>query len=372
MKTLHSLCIAALAVTRVAAAQDPMPGVDLPTDAKSTLATRARGPVAIPVVTSGPTLGSAFGGVAAYVFRVDSQSAPSALGVGAVYSTTQSWMFAAGSRVYYKGRWNAGGGLAFFDVHYDFFGVGTAAGRADQTIPIIQNGDAEVLELLRRIPKLMQLELGPRYLHRGVTTTLDGDDITGSLANLAMTADDYNISALGANAAYDTRDDLFMPRHGAFGELAGMMSRYGLGSDFSYDFYRGALNQYVALPAGSVFAMRLSMCGVGHDAPIWEMCMYGVRSDLRGYEGGRYRDRAMFATQGELRRPLGSRVVVALFGGIGGVGRSLSNISGDALLPAGGGGLRYVISQEYHMKIGVDYAWGRDGGAFYLRMGEAF
>jgi hypothetical protein len=80
----------------------------------------------------------------------------------------------------------------------------------------------------------------------------------------------------------------------------------------------------------------------------------------------------MFATQGELRRPVGSRVVVALFGGIGGVGRSLSNISGDALLPAGGGGLRYVISQEYHMKIGADYAWGRDGGAFYLRMGEAF
>jgi hypothetical protein len=44
----------------------------------------------------------------------------------------------------------------------------------------------------------------------------------------------------------------------------------------------------------------------------------------------------------------------------------------DQLLPAGGVGLRYLVWESWHVKVGADVAWGRNGAAFYLRLGEAY
>jgi hypothetical protein len=42
------------------------------------------------------------------------------------------------------------------------------------------------------------------------------------------------------------------------------------------------------------------------------------------------------------------------------------------LLPAGGVGLRYQLTQKYPMHMRLHYAWGRDGGLLYFSVGEAF
>ena len=145
-----------------------------------------------------------------------------------------------------------------------------------------------------------------------------------------------------------------------------------LGSNESYPGFEAAINQYFALSQHQVLAMRLAACGVGSNAPIWEYCLFGTHSNLRGYEGGRYRDRSMFAWQTEFRTPIAGPVGAALFGGIGGVANSMSAYTWNQLLPAGGIGLRYLASAKRHVTLGVDYAWGRDSGAFYLRVGDAF
>jgi outer membrane protein assembly factor BamA len=151
-----------------------------------------------------------------------------------------------------------------------------------------------------------------------------------------------------------------------------MWAESAFGSDQNFAFYHFAFNQYVALTSQQVLALRLSTCGVGQQAPIWEYCLYGTHSDLRGYEGGRYRDRAMFAAQGELRTPVVGRLGAALFGGIGSIGTSFGNAFSQEMLPSGGVGLRYLASVTRHVNVGADYAWSRDGGAFYLRFGEAY
>src|SRR4051794_26382483 len=95
----YSLLIGLLFTGRAVGAQDPTPGIDLPTDARSTITTRAGGFVGIPVVRSTPMLGFGIGAVGAFLFRIDSASPQSVVGAGGVYSDTQSWMFAVGSRV---------------------------------------------------------------------------------------------------------------------------------------------------------------------------------------------------------------------------------------------------------------------------------
>ena len=371
MSNHYAPLIALVAIGHIARAQDPTPGVDLPTDARSSLATGASRYVGVPVLRSTPMLGFGLGAVGAMVGSLDSASSPSVIGVGGAYSQTRSWMFAVGSRASFHADARRGAaGAAFFDFRYDFFGVGIDQGNADQSVDVSQRGDAEMIEMLGRLPG--RLYLGPRYLHRGVTTTLRDPNATNSLTSVAKQNQDYQLSALGIQAAYDTRDSTTAPHHGTQGELSVLFGRDWLGTSDPFNSYRGWVNHFVALPSQFVLAMRLVGCSVDAHAPIWELCMYGLNADLRGYAGGRYRDRTMFATQAELRVPLFDRVGTNVFGGLGTVAPSLSAIAIPELLPSAGLGLQYLLPGPYRLNVGSDLAWGRNGAAFYLRLGEAF
>jgi len=373
-ETRNSLIIFLLLVAgRIAAAQDPTPGADLPTDARSPInSTGAGGFVGVPVVRSTPQLGFGLGAVGAFLFRIDSASPQSVVGAGGVYSDTQSWLFGVGSRVLFHGGSRDGAaGVALFELNYDFFGVGVKNGDADHSIPISQSGDAEMLQMLGRV--YGRFFAGPRYLHRGVTTTLKERAATDPISDVARLHPDYNLSALGLESAYDTRDQDASPHRGTMAEAAAMFGRDWLGTDQPFNYYRGWINHYVALSSGgAVLALRALGCSVDANAPVWELCLYGVQSDLRGYAGGRYRDRTMFATQAEFRVPVVDRLGAAAFGGVGGVAPAFSAYSTDHLLPAGGAGLRYLVSESYHLNVGADVAWGKNGAAFYLRLGEAY
>ena len=50
----------------------------------------------------------------------------------------------------------------------------------------------------------------------------------------------------------------------------------------------------------------------------------------------------------------------------------LSELFDGEPLPAAGVGLRYQASEAYGVNVSVDYAVGRDDGALYFRIGEAF
>lgn len=372
IKNCDSLIILVLAA-RIAAAQDPTPGADLPTDARSPVnSTGAGGFVGMPVVRSTPQLGFGLGAVGAFLFRIDSASPQSVVGAGGVYSDTQSWLFGVGSRVLFHGGSRDGAaGIALFELNYDFFGVGVKDGNADHSVPISQNGDAEMIQMLGRV--YGRFFAGPRYLHRGVTTTLKEGAATDAISDIARQQPDYNVSALGIETAYDSRDQEDTPHRGTLAEATAMFGRDWLGTDQPFNYYRGWINQYVPLSSGgAMLAFRALGCSVDANAPVWELCLYGVQSDLRGYAGGRYRDRTMFATQAEIRVPVADRLGAALFGGVGGVARAFSAYAVDQLLPAGGLGLRYLVSESYHLNVGADVAWGKNGAAFYLRLGEAY
>jgi len=366
---LRTLIVLAVA-TRVVGAQDPRPGADLPTDGKGPLSTTTHGLVLIPVVQSTPALGTGLGGVAAYEFRLDS-SPTSAAGVGGVYTTSHSWMFGAGGRVWFHNARREGVlGTSIFNANYDFFGIGYSAGRAGNSVPIRQRGDAILLQFFGELPG--KVYIGPEYLYRSVTTSLHRGFESNALAVVVNQDNDYHISALGGALEYDSRDDHDAPHHGNESRAALRFAEGWLGSNESYTGFDAAINQYFALTHRQVLATRFAACGVGANAPIWEYCLYGTNSDLRGYEGGRYRDRSMFAWQAELRTPVAGPLGAALFGGIGGVANSMSAYTWNQLLPAGGFGLRYLAFAKGNVTLGADYAWGRDGGAFYLRVGEAF
>jgi len=125
--------------------------------------------------------------------------------------------------------------------------------------------------------------------------------------------------------------------------------------------------------AGSrVVAYRAAVCAIGGDAPFYALCKLGNSQDIRGYAVGVYQDRRMIVGQVEYRRELPWRFGLAAFFGLGEVADSFGDFNGDDILPGGGIGVRFLLAEQNHINLRVDYAWGRDSSALYVGLLEAF
>jgi outer membrane protein assembly factor BamA len=178
------------------------------------------------------------------------------------------------------------------------------------------------------------------------------------------------LAAVTPLVEYDSRDDDFYPRHGILASASMATFSDKLGSDFNFEVYEFAYNQYFSLGERSVLAVRGYARVAQGDIPFFALSSLGQGSDLRGYTAGRYRDEALFSTQAEYRYELSPRWTVVAFGGVGGVGPSLDAI--PQLLPAAGAGVRFSLGKENKLNLRLDAAWGKDDHAIYLSVGEAF
>jgi outer membrane protein assembly factor BamA len=183
--------------------------------------------------------------------------------------------------------------------------------------------------------------------------------------------------SLGPRFQWDTRDSVFYPRHGFLAEVASDFFSTGLGSKWSYQYYRVGFNKYNALSEHQVLAFRGMTCAAeGDRVPIYDLCLFGTANDIRGYTGGRYQDRRMFATQAEYRLMFPAKGFLGKFGivafaGVGSVADKFNNL-GDYLLPAGGGGLRFRLLKKYPINFRIDYGQGKDGHTLSIGVLEAF
>jgi hypothetical protein len=121
----------------------------------------------------------------------------------------------------------------------------------------------------------------------------------------------------------------------------------------------------------------MGCAAAGDRVPIYDLCLFGTNNDLRGYPGGRFQDRRMFATQAEYRlmfpaKGFWGRFGVVAFAGVGAVGEKFSEIGAGDLLPAGGGGVRFRLLKKYPINFRVDYGIGKVGNTLSIGVLEAF
>ena len=180
------------------------------------------------------------------------------------------------------------------------------------------------------------------------------------------------MAQIGPIVSYDLRDSSLNTQNGVLFSASLMFADGAIGSDFDYDKLIAAANIYRQIRPGTVVAGRASLCRVSGGAPFFDMCMFGASSDLRGYDTGKFRDNASWAIQGEIRQHLFGKFGAVAFGGFGGTAPSLSNIDETEFLPSFGVGLRFMPVKAANTNVRIDYAYGKDGGALYISVGEAF
>jgi outer membrane protein assembly factor BamA len=161
------------------------------------------------------------------------------------------------------------------------------------------------------------------------------------------------------------------PSAGALLELRANFADEAFGSDFDYQTYELSGNLYRRAGPG-VVALRAMACKASDRTPLFDLCLFGANNDLRGYEVGRYRDRALVAAQAEFRFPLGERWGGVVFGGWGKVAPSFDTMGDEPDLPSVGLGVRWLAAEKARVNLSVDVAQGRDGGSVYVYVKESF
>lgn len=325
--------------------------------------------VVAPIPISNPTIGTGLAVVVMPFYYLGEQSPLSNTAVAAGYTSSGSWGVGAAQSTRLRGdQMRIDGFLGYVDLRYRFFGVGAAAGSAGVSVPIVQKGYAFVPELLFQVAK--STFLGARLRVARVETALDGspdalvEPLTGQ-SILVMS------SGVGPVAVFDTRDNEMNPSSGVLIDFRGNFAEQNLGSDLAYHTFTLAANYYRRTGPG-VLALRGFACRASDDTPLFDLCLFGAGSDLRGYEVGRYRDQSMVALQGEYRFPLGGRFGAVVFGGSGKIARTFGEMSDEPDLWSVGAGLRWLASEKAKVNLSIDLAKGRDGTSAYVYVKEAF
>lgn len=328
--------------------------------------------VIAPIPISSPAIGSGIALALGYIFpfsKTDKVSPPSVIGVAGLFTNNETRGFALGGQFYLKqNTYKITAGFGRGNLNYDLYGSGVFAGLK---LPLKQTGQVFHGEFLRRVG--WKFFLGPRFSTGSSTLTLrpSNGDTPPPPPDLGLNT---TLIAIGATLIRDTSLNRFYPTSGTYFRFTADFFSQTLGSKYSFQSYVTAFDKYWSLSEHQVLAYNAYFCTTGGMPPFYGNCIYGTSSQLRGYVAGKYFDRYMVATQLEYRLAWPWRFGFVAFGGVGeaipGGGQLL--FRNNNFLPSGGGGLRFLLSKEYHVNLRADIARGKDGHTFSLGIGEAF
>jgi hypothetical protein len=329
--------------------------------------------VIAPIPVSSPAVGSGVVLVVGYVFKLNQQdklSRPSVVGLAAAYTNSGSRGGGIAGRLYFdQNKYQTTFAVAKGRVNYDFFGIGRIPGQPEISVLLHQGGVGFFGEFMRNTWK--NIFVGPRFSYRNLFVRLGGEQTPGGFVIPDIDIKSKTV-ALGAHIQRDLRDSNFYPTKGSLADIIGDFFAKPLGSKRTYQVYKLSYNGYRTIAPKQIIAYQAMTCSANGSVPFYDLCFYGTNNQLRGYTGGEFQNRRMFATQAEYRRELPKRFGFVAFGGIGGVARTWGEFRSDGLLPAAGAGLRFKLDKKNHINYRIDWAVGRAGHTLTLGVMEAF
>lgn len=322
-------------------------------------------PQVSPAIGTGVTLG---GGL---FYNPNGSKEPWITGGALMATSNGSWAVGAGHKMAWaKDRFRLTAFAGYGDVNLRFYGVGPVAGELNQSVDINDQGVVAFVDPQMRVAP--NLYIGVRALFLDLKIRLRRNQDNPSGIELPERDADSRLVQTGPVLVYDSRDNSLTPHNGIYAQASWLFGLPGLGSDFANDRVNLFANIYRSVGPKTVFAARVSTCAASRGSPFYDICLYGASSDLRGYEAGRFRDNASWATQAEIRQGLKGRFGIAAFAGVGGIAPSFGDLGESKILPAAGVGLRWQASKQTPINLRIDYAVGRDSNALYVSVGEAF
>ncbi len=212
----------------------------------------------------------------------------------------------------------------------------------------------------------------------GLRVNLENYNVTdtpigGELASGRINGSDVSRTlGVGVSILRDTRNQVFYPTKGVFGEFFVVPSGKIFGANRNFTKISADVSTYKSLGKRTVLASNyVAIANIG-DVPFNQLAYLGGQSKLRGVFEGYFRDKNTLIIQQEVRQEIWKRLGGVAFGSMAFLGSQ-----DDAFLRLNkpkftyGAGLR--IATKNHLNIRLDYALSPYGkGNFYATIGEAF
>jgi hypothetical protein len=345
-----------VALAGSASAQQPSPDTSaVPTE-------KVRSPwLLVPVFSSSPKLGTAFGGLGAYMHRFDDSSRVSLFGLSYQYTSTNSQIASGFARTSFGRDHHRVVLLAAFGTikndYDDYLGTGQ---------PLKTNDQLKAL--------------AGRYLWRAKGDWFIGGQ--GSAANfqiLGATAEDdlvletlgvrgFKSAGLGANLMHDSRDNEDRPTKGWFLNVNNLAYRESLGGSDSYDAYRVDFRAFWKVGGKHILAIR-QYNWLTSDAPSGAQATV----TLRGYKQGQYLSPYMSSLELEDRWAFKERWGTTVFAGVAELYGPAPVELERTTYPTIGAGVHFVLKPAEGMLVNLEYAQGvGDSRGIYLKLGHAW
>ena len=311
-----------------------------------------------------------------YADRLDTTNRPSSVTVNLNYSTKKAYnlssfidIWGKGNQLHYLGEFR------FKRLPFNFYGVG------NNTKEI--NEDKLTQQLIKVLLQTEKQLLPNAYT--GVSLGFENYKYKDLVTDGIFNNNPYysnrtgSVLYLGVSQSYDTRNNNNYTTKGFFVRGTYQYAPSILkaddftGSQIKID----ARNFWKLNKSFAVGVQGLYNTVIGNHTPVYLLPQLGNDEIMRGYYGGRYRDKNLLAFQAELRYRLNSRFGATAFGGTGTVW-GFDQFSTDAFKPNYGAGLRYFFDPEKGISVRFDYGFGekkvneqRQSG-FYISIAEGF
>jgi len=308
----------------------------------------------VPIPLSNPTIGSGLQLVLLYLHpKGEGDESPNATsGLVTMYTNTESSLLGG----FHDGNWNndlyryrllIGKG----DFNLDYYGIGNESFLADNPIAYSLTSDMLFTQVLRRIPGTQDWYLGFRYLYIESNAKFFIDDL---FPGLPPVSDDMKNSGLGLMTSLNY-------------ELIWMRDSKSLGSDFDFDKLDTKYSAYLPIAAKSTLALSAVFSKANGDIPFYLL----PNLKMRGFANGLYRDENMMSLHTELRHKFTSRWGVIFSLEAGSTAAAVSDLFSTTIYSYGAG-VRWQVTADKKLNLGVDVGYSDDNRAVYVQVGERF
>ncbi len=309
-------------------------------------------------------------GTTTFSFAKDTvRNKPSQISFGATYTQKKQILFFIPFNIFYdNNRYYFNGDNGWFKYNFNYYGIGED--RVPEEIFDVTFPRIRILASRLVAPKTY---LGLRYQYESynVTGTVeDGELSTGNIAG----SDFSRTSSLGPSVLRDSRDQVFYPRKGMFGELYVLPTAKVFGADRNFTRIYVDVANYFSLNKKIVLATNYTASAIfGDKVPFSQLSFLGGPKKMRGIYEGFFRDKNALLGQAELRWEVWKFIGVTAFGSLGFLGNEKDIIRLDKPKYTYGGGLRITAQKKNHLNIRLDYGLSPYAdGNFYITIGEAF
>jgi outer membrane protein assembly factor BamA len=342
-------------------------------DVSDSVATQGNTLVPLPVLFYQPETKFGFGVAATYYFRtskIGPDARPSTLQPVLIFTTKKQIIAVFQGEIYSpteRYRYNFEGGYTRFPNSFWGIGNSTPDSLEEDYTP---KSVSLALEAQREIFPNWYAGVNLRAGYRAIVETDSG----GLLASgLVPGSEDGWIVGAGLTFTRDTRDNTVYPRSGSLDQFNTTLYSGFFGSSYDFASFTLDLRRYFTL-----FSNVLAVRGLGvatASVPPFDLTpQLGGDALLRGYFGGRFRDRQLMAFQAEYRLHIWWRLGGVGFVATGQVADSFGDFGFGDFYTSAGFGIRFLLSEAEGLNIRADWGTGINYSTtgFYLSLGEAF